>query len=413
MRTFCLREHETLLVGTGEYQLTISEVEALDKAQRAMKTEVFRWSGRNSIKATHYVGMLTTSLVRLEILPKIAGLGKGETRRTLIRMICIAWDVPVRDGEIAEHDVQNRDLLELLIGLFAKRLQEQVRAGLSRCYERRADDLSRLRGKLDTVRQFTALAATPQKLACRYDEFTADTALNRLLLCAVTVLRRNAMRADTQRLLHEIAAHFEDVRLVQPDEALRGRIGIDRSNQRWAILTTLARLLLSSVFQTTHGGEEDGISLLFDMNRLFEAYVAHLVKKIYAPLGFTVHTQGPGGCLAHDEAGKAAFRTMPDIYIERKGCVTLLDTKWKRLCSKNSYRDVAIGDVQQMYGYAHVYNSKTVIMLYPHHAEIGEVPGFQMSWNLQLSGSALKIATFDVTKPDGLKGILGVLLEAI
>lgn len=418
MRTISLREHETASVGElpGDKRFTVEEVESLDNAQRAVGVEAFRWTSRSQVKAAQHVGMVATANVRLEILPKIEGLGLGETRRALIRMIGIAWDVPVRDGEVTGHDYQDRELLELLIGLFARRLQEQVRAGLSRTYCRREDDLSRLRGKLDVTRQFTRLAASPQKLACRFDEFTADTGLNRLLLCAVTSLRRRSVRADTQRLLNEIAAHFEDVQPVSAYEALATKAELDRASKRWKIPATLARLLLSSIYQTAHGGKRDGVALLFDMNVLFEAYVASLARKVCVPLGYTVRAQGPQRCLARTAAARSAFHTKPDLHLERDGDVVVLDTKWKRIDPSRPNFDVAQSDAYQMHGYAHVYASRATILLYPHHLGIAGQPGSQTLWRFEAGGADLRLATIDVAQPGEfpatLRSILDERLEA-
>jgi 5-methylcytosine-specific restriction enzyme subunit McrC len=339
--------------------------------------------------------MLASTGVRLEILPKIDGLEDGHTRRVLMRMIGIAWDVPVRDGELTDHDCQNSDLLELLIHLFAQRLQIQVRAGLSRAYCRHEDDLSRLRGKMDVTRQFTKLAASPQKLACRYDEFTADISLNQLLLCAVIFLRRQSVRAGTQRLLNEIAAHFSDVQLVSSSEALAGKFTPDRVNQRWGILARLARLLLSSEYQTAHGGKQEGIALLFDMNLLFESYVAALARKAYRPLGYEVSTQGPQDYLTCNKA----FQTRPDVHVKCGNDVFVLDTKWKKLDSRKPNCGVSQNDAYQMHAYAQVYRSCATILLYPHDSGLSATPGERTRWQFKSGDSSLILATIDVAKP--------------
>lgn len=413
MRTLSLCEHETASVGASpnEKRLTVDEVESLDRAQRAVGVEVFRWTSRSQIKAAQHVGMVATDNVRFEVLPKIEGLGLGATRRALIRMIAVAWDVPVRDGDVTGHDYQDRDLLELLIGLFARRLQGQMRAGLSRAYCRREDDLGRLRGKLDVTRQFTRLAASPQKLACRYDEFTADTSLNRLLLCAVTFLRRRSVRADTQRHLNEIAAHFEDVQPVSASEVLAKNIELDRATRRWKIPATLARLLLSSIYQTAHGGSRDGVALLFDMGLLFEAYVASLARKVCVPLGYKVLAQGPQRCLARDKAARSAFHTRPDLHLERDGDVVVLDTKWKRIDPSRPNFDVAQADAYQMHGYAHLYATRATILLYPHHRGIAGRPGSQMLWRFEAGGAALRLATIDVAQPSDFPATLRSILD--
>ena len=420
MKTIRLAEHEPTIVvdDPDDTQLTFGDIEALERVQRAVKIEAFRWVGKNQVKAVQFVGMLAAAGVRLEILPKIDDLGTGPTRSVLMRMIGIAWDIPVRDGEVTGHDYQNCDLLELLIGLFARRLQEQVRVGLSRAYCRHNDDLSRLRGKLDLTRQFTKLAASPQKLACRYDEFTADTALNRLLLCAVTLLRRQSIRADTQRLLNEIAAHFTDVQPESVSGVLSEHFTLDRVNRRWEILAKLARLLLASAYQTAHGGGREGIALLFDMNLLFESYVAALAGRVCSSLGFEVHSQGPMGCLARNESG-TAFETWPDLHLKRGDIVVVVDTKWKRVDPTKDNFDIAQEDAYQMHGYAHVYKSRATILLYPHHrgfrSPSGEqtLAGEQARWRFESGGTDLILATIDLAKPDGFaESLRGLLASA-
>ena len=55
---------------------------------------------------------------------------------------------------------------------------------MPRRYVGHEDDLSALRGRLDVKRQFTVLAASPQRLACRFDELSTDIALNRIMKAA-------------------------------------------------------------------------------------------------------------------------------------------------------------------------------------------------------------------------------------
>ena len=411
MKAIRLNEHESALVvqGADDTHFTVQDVEALERVQRAAQIDAFRWTGKNQITTRQFVGILASAGARLEILPKIDGLDDGYTRRVLMRMIGIAWDVPVRDGEVTGHDYQNCDLIEILIGLFARRLQEQIRAGLSREYCRHDDDLSRLRGKMDVTRQFTKLAASPQKLACRYDEFTADTSLNRLLLCAVTFLRRHSVSAGTQRLLNEITVHFSDVQLVSASEALAAKLTPDRGNARWGILARLARRFLLSEYQTVHGGNREGIALLFDMNVLFESYVSALARKAYLPLGYEVRTQGPHSYLTCDKA----FQTRPDLHCKRGDDVFVLDTKWKKLDSGKPNCGVSQNDAYQMHAYAHVYRSCATILLYPHHSGLSALPGERRWWQFKSGDSSLILATIEVAKaPDELVAALRRLLES-
>lgn len=146
-------------------------------------------NGYHRIRAQQVVGVLAAAGVTLEILPKIDGLDAGATRHRLVHLLARVFDLDIGIGEIADLGWQNHDLLEIIIRLFCSRLFEAVRQGLPRRYIREEADRAALKGRLDIQRQFTVLAASPQKLACRYDELSPDIALNQIMRAAVTRLR--------------------------------------------------------------------------------------------------------------------------------------------------------------------------------------------------------------------------------
>ena len=400
MRTVTLREHETAEVRDepGEKSFTVREAETLDRTQKFVGVDGFRWTGRNQVKTGQYVGIIAAPSIRLEILPKIDDFGLSATRKALIRMLAIAGNIPVHDGEITGHDYQDRDLLEFLIVLFANRLQRNVRSGLSRSYNLCSQDLLNLRGKLNVARQFTKLAASPQTIACHFDEFTADIALNRLLLCALRLLRYQSRSLETQRLLNEVSTHFADVQSVPPAEALISQLSFNRANKQWKMLAGLARLFLSSIYQTAHAGPRDGVAVLFDMNLLFESYVSAVARRTFTPLGYTVRAQGPRRSLARDESEQLLFQTIPDLHLERGEEVIVLDTKWKRVDVSLRDFDVSQTDAYQMFGYAQTYRSRTTILLFPHHQDVIRPAGIQAHWTFEVGGSALVVATIDIAE---------------
>ena len=373
--------------------LALAEVEALDRAQKTLGANAFAWAGRHRIKASQFVGIIAAPGIRLEILPKIEKSENIETRGTLIKMIGAALSIPIYDGEITLLNAQDRDLLEILILVFARRLASEVRKGLTRNYKRQTDDLARLRGKLDVTRQFTKFAATPQILACEFDEFSADNALNRLLACATSLLMRRTNVATTQRLLAEIDAHFAEVSPVTVQQALQEPIILDRKNQRWSVCEKLARLLLQSLYQTAHGGKREGVALLFDMNKLFEAYVTRLAQKTLRPMGYTVWTQKPQKSLVHDKEGRRAFITKPDIYVKGHGEVIIIDTKWKTLDFSKGNFGISQADAYQMHGYARVYDATKTILLYP---QMHDKSGALASWTFENSDAQLQLAAIDI-----------------
>ncbi|MQX38634.1 McrC family protein, partial [Roseospira navarrensis] len=99
---------------------------------------------------------------------------------------------------------------------------------------------------------------------------SADIALNRIMKATVIRLAGIARSQANRRRLQDLAFAYTDIAQV-PVTALRwDQVVLDRTNNRWADLLKLAKLLLSDQFQTTTSGLGTGYSLLFDMNVLFE-----------------------------------------------------------------------------------------------------------------------------------------------
>ncbi|MCY3858458.1 MAG: hypothetical protein OXG25_06060, partial [Gammaproteobacteria bacterium] len=78
------------------------------------------------LKAGPVVGLLSVPGVSIEILPKISG-ETNDVRQSLVHMIATAFQLPISSSDLASMSVQHRDLLEILIGVFANRLREASR----------------------------------------------------------------------------------------------------------------------------------------------------------------------------------------------------------------------------------------------------------------------------------------------
>ena len=328
-------------------------------------------------------------------------------------MLAIALDLQIEAGEVTDHAYQRETLLEILIRLFSSKLAEAVRQGMPRRYVVYADDLSALRGRFNLTRQFTALAASPHKLACRYGALSDDIALNRIMKAAVTRLVGVARSDDNQRRLRELAFAYAEVSDL-PFAMLRwDAVVIDRTNARWQQLLNLAALLLGKRFQTTSGGAGSGFSLLFPMNTLFEEYVARMLARALAGTGRKVVAQGGRlYCLETDE-GASLFQTKPDILVKRNGVVEqIIDTKWKRIARRidDPKQGVAQADIYQMMAYGRLYRCPRLMLLYPHHQALGTAP-LKVAHRVAIEhcNDRLELATIDIATSNGMSDRLRAL----
>lgn len=366
--------------------------------------------GRRALTARQIVGVLAADGVVLEILPKIDVPGldglaaHGQIRQRLVHMLAVALDLDIAAGAMTELSWQKETLLEILIGLFTRKLADEVRKGMPRRYLAHEDDLTALRGRLDVTRQFTTLVARPDRLACRYDDLSPDVPLNRIMKATVDRLIRVSMSAENQRRLRELAFFYADIRSVPPGELAWDSLILDRTNSRWRELVELARLLLGERFQTTSTGSARGFSLTFDMSRLFEAYVARQLKRVLAGTKLTVHPQGGRlYCLEEPGTGVGRFMTRPDILIKRAGALELIiDTKWKRVSRSvdDPKRGVSQSDVYQMIAYGQLYSCSDLLLLYPHHSDVGSNAGQLATHRVTGTTQSLRTATVALNEVD-------------
>lgn len=370
----------------------------------------------SSLQARQVVGVISTPASRLEILPKIGAFAESRSRHALLEMLATVFGFPLSVGSQTSIREQGRDILEILISVFTVQLMDAVQRGLPRAYIENQADLPRLRGALNVTRQFSVLAASPEKLACRFDALSADIPLNRVLKAACALLQKVAQSRANQRRLSELLHAFDEVASLHP-AALPGKkdIHLDRTNERYRMLLDQARLFLQMRWQSIYSGNSRGFALLFQMNTLFEAYIGTLMRRLQTELGCRVTLQGPHRYAMEDADGTGRFMTKPDICVDFADTDQrlIIDTKWKRLDPSpgGSPWGISNSDVYQMLAYGEVYDAERVILLYPNKPETGHSPGLIDRFWSPKGERIVDVATVELTGNKAVQAQLSNLLE--
>ena len=405
-----LREWERICYGTDETEIPEPHADQIAvKARESIFSgpggEGVLEHGRKGLRARGVVGVIATPDCQLEILPKIEGVGESHVANTtlrnrLIHMLAMVWNIRIDVGAVTRLGLQHDTILELLIRLYCSQLTDAVRQGIPRQYTEQNDDLPALRGRLDVMRQFSALAVSPQKLACRFDALSSDIPLNQVMRAAISKLSRLTQTSDNQRLLRELNFAYADISEAFPGELCWDQIVLDRTSTRWRELLSLAKLFLQDRYQQTSTGSIDGYALLFKMNVLFEEYVARLMARaLVGTDDLRVSAQGGRkACLFEGETGY--FQTCPDLIIRQGNRNALIiDTKWKRITRVDDPKEgVSQADIYQLMAYSRLYECPHVMLLYPHHGGFSSGPILQR-YSIAMSDAreSLLVATLDVT----------------
>ena len=406
MESFIVHEWEELPVGKDGiprplarklHALAERETQRLRVAQ-----PVLRWNAKQNLQAGQVVGVMSVPGASIEILPKVGSEQTDAARHALTHMLTVALNLPVVASSPALMSTTRADVLEILISVFTDDMLTAARRGLPHRYLQLEDDIPLLRGKLDIRRQITRNVLRIDRQACRFDDLSVDTPLNRVLKGAVHRLSQVARTAANRRKLYELTARFELVSDVA--DPSREPVRLDRTNTSFHHLHALAQLFLSAYSQSTSSGRERGFGLLFPMNELFEKFIGRSMQLALAPGVVRLQNRGRR---ALESDGKGLFALKPDIVVDGD---IVIDTKWKQLKPNNpTTLDVSQTDVYQMLTYARAYRARRLILLYPWHEKLPK-EGVLRNWRVSGSSTAFDVATVDIGKPATVRRTLRAIV---
>ena len=340
-----------------------------DQHGRPESKRVFSW-GDDSTRTTQWVGVIQMPGLQVEVLPKVDEADDDQVRRNLLYMLAVAGQVPVRDRDIARLASRKAPLSETLAAIFADRLRRELLRGPERAYMRREENLRRFKGKLLVAQQTLRNAAHRERFFCRFDEFSEDTLMNRIFRAACRVLLDSTHTPSTQDRLRHCLLLLDDVEDVFVHDELFDQITITRQNERFADVLRFCRLILQERSPTVRSGSERSFSLLFDMNRVFEDFVAAFLKKqVITHLdGYRLYPQAKNQRLhlmKSTSGGQGVLPLRPDLLIEAGSQRFVLDTKWKQLSGEGARGGVGTDDLYQLYAYTRRYECRRSVLLYP------------------------------------------------
>ena len=386
-RTVTVLEHEVVPVvdvgpdvdGIGSFLagdtwLTEADAQSLVRINDLRRGFCQRVSG--GVKLAQHCGIVRLPTCVLEVLPKV-GLSDARApeeivraRGALLSMLHDARRVVVTNVGAVPQMAVRAPLLDVFVEAFLLSAVEQARRGLLSRYVGHVDDLPVVKGRFNVHGQVKRNLGRPHVLNCEFDEFTADNAYNRAIRAALDACKGWAVRPATQRLWFETQTRFAGVSAQRMSASDVAKLPRDRTTRRYNQVLTWCAWLLSLTSPALSTGMARAPGLLFDMNKLFEAYVSSLVERASGE-GFVVHRQGPAQALAAHGVSDA-FMLRPDITVwetDSDGGVgeinRVLDAKWKRLDPQEAQWGVDQADIYQLLAYAVRYRCTELALVYP------------------------------------------------
>jgi 5-methylcytosine-specific restriction enzyme subunit McrC len=264
------------------------------------------------------VGAIRVGGVQIQVAPKIP------IERVVFLLEYTQAGVKWRDDLV---DVQEAaDLLTAVIETFERITSRALRQGLIQGYRTVDDQLAVVRGRIREADQLRRQFGLPVPVELRYDDFTPDTAENRLLRAAILSARRlPGLGVQLRHRLARLDLQLADVTAVTERRQLEPWRP-SRLNSRLHHALHLARVIVDGASFEPVGVGLTVTGFTVNMAKVFEDFVCAVLGRRLRQLGGTTQTQHT--ChLDHD----GQVRMKPDLvwFRDDGSVVAVIDAKYK------------------------------------------------------------------------------------
>lgn len=384
---------------------------------------IFSRSGKRYIQVKNFVGVIETNTgLVIEILPKVFNgktqSSKDESKLLLLKMLRVITNIPFINLDKADLQIQdNFPILEVFITSFIKETEFLLSKELNGEYNVTEDYLPYVKGKIVLNTSTFSSNFIKTKFNCRYDDFNNNIPPNKLIKSTLLKLFQTSKSSNNKKIILKLLSHFDEIDISTDFIA-----DFEYSNARkfqfkkYDLLIRWCEVfLLNKSFMNFHGKSVNQ-AILYPMEKLFEEYVAHLLRK-YCD-GVTIKTQerkyfllGQKSNSDDSEYSIKRFALKPDIVLD-KGKV-IIDTKWKLLNMNSRNFDIKESDIYQMHAYGRKYTSELGVatrlaLIYPRSEYFSE-PLLQFSYGDNITLDIIPINLLSSNLKEELNNIVSVL----
>lgn len=292
-----------------------------------------------------------------------------KSRILLLNMLKTLKNSPFKHSNFANLQSQNMNILEIFANMFLDSLNLLIKKGLKCDYIGIESNRTFLKGKLIFSQNLKYNAVHKERFYTLSDEFSSDIAINRLIVSTLQVLNNLTFSPKTSSRITQARFILQD---IQSSKNLPKDFASVKANMRnlkahsreYESLFAWCEIFLKHKSFSTYSGSSVAFALLFDMNKLFESFVAHYFKKTCKDSKVMLQSRGHF-MLQKKEKDKTQehFELRPDIIVkiesekESKKEIFIIDAKWKIVNLENTIikSGVRESDLYQMWAYASKY----------------------------------------------------------
>lgn len=345
-------EHQRLKVGESGFKQ--EHLDALLKLNEFHEGNYFEPISKG-IKFNQYVGVIQVNGLTIEINPK-ADKGDDDNRwkGVLLKMLKASGKLKASSAGGANVKRQHLNLLEVYFELYLNELENLVHKGLIKQYRFDTKNTKALKGKLEFAGHIQKNIIHKERFYTRHQLYDTDHLIHQILQNGLSIVDQFTKGSRIYDKVKRVQLNFPEVSIINITEKKLNSVKHNRKTDPYSYALELARLIILNYSPDIATGKEKMLSLLFNMNDLWERYILKELKKFCDGTDIEVIGQATKPLWNNNSL-------RPDIVLKNGSDTFVIDTKWKRPLSKSA----SISDLRQMYTYARFWNANKVVLLYP------------------------------------------------
>ena len=315
------------------------------------------------VQFNSYVGVIQIGGLTIEILPKADNNEKPDEnlwQGVLLNMLRVCRQIDV--DNVSETTLKKRynSILDVYFEMYLNEIENIIKRGLIKKYRRVQSNQLALRGKIVFTKNIQQNLVHKERFYCEHQIYDQDHLIHQILFKALKILDNllnNGLKDKLNRVLFEFL-DFKDVNITSKHFE---KLNINRKANPYRKALDIAKMLILNYSPNLTSGKDNMLTLLFDMNVLWEEYIFRILLK-HRRKNISVSFQNKKDFWSSTNRTKTI---RPDIVIADSNTspstTYVLDTKWKIRDTYNPDDN----DLKQMFTYNLYWNAEKSLLLFP------------------------------------------------
>lgn len=342
------------------------------------------------IRFGSFVGVIQIGGLTIEILPKADNNEKADKnlwQNVLLNMLKVCKHIQVESISETQLKKRYQSILDVYFELYLNEVERLVKKGLIKKYRKNQSNQNSLKGKLLFAQNIQQNLVHKEHFYCEHQVYDKNHLLHQILLKGLLVLKtfvNDSLKDKLNRLLYE----FQDFENINIQKKHFDKIIIDRKNYDYQKAIDIAKIIILNYSPSLNYGNDNLLTLLFDMNALWEEYIFRILQKH--------KTDEIEVSFQNSDKFWENKRIRPDIVLKTEYETFVIDTKWKIIEANNP----SDNDLKQMFVYNLHWKAEKTLLLYPKTNQIDSNFG---TFHFDNLGKKCKLGFVDITNESTIK----------